>query len=70
MEVGDQADNTAVNENEDDNADNDDEVYDLGPAPLTSSSDSDDEQLNSNLEEQTFRNILAVLVGRRSLDLR
>eukprot|EP00092_Neocalanus_flemingeri_P036301 GFUD01039523.1.p1 GENE.GFUD01039523.1~~GFUD01039523.1.p1 ORF type:complete len:551 (+),score=151.78 GFUD01039523.1:103-1755(+) len=34
-----------------------------------SSDDSDDEQMSSNFQDQTFQNILAVLVGRQSLGL-
>ena len=37
---------------------------------LFDTSESEDEQLSSNLEDRTFQNILAVLVGRQSLELR
>ena len=37
---------------------------------LLDTSESEDEQLSSNLEDRTFQNILAVLVGRQSLELR
>ena len=37
---------------------------------LLDTSESEDEQLSSNLEDRTFQNILAVLVGRQSQELR
>ena len=53
------------------NTDNNGDEDDGANLPnVQDTSDSDDEQLSSNLEDRTFQNILAVLAGRQSLELR